>query len=179
MLSVSAAAVFEVRARGNAPQSTIATLLLHQQTAVSDVMSKHTMTFNALVVGDGFNCTQTLQLSTLPQKYSTQGPGKLACLEGQDVAYPTTAPGYIDDPTGYSDTRNGFGSRLPVTWQECAGACEMSGQCDSFAYNPYQQMCFLKKDGSTNTCTSQPQKCKNSQDEDFDCGTWQTYYKVG
>ncbi len=33
--------------------------------------------------------------------YNTDGIGTLLCDQGQDIAYPEGAPGFVYDPTGY------------------------------------------------------------------------------
>lgn len=49
-------------------------------------------------------CKPTQQLQGLNMRYTTHGPGTIACQEGRDVAYPPGAPGYQDDPTGHFNT---------------------------------------------------------------------------
>lgn len=48
------------------------------------------------------SCTAGPGVARLALGYRTEGPNQLACSEGTDVPYPITAPGYIEDPTGWS-----------------------------------------------------------------------------
>lgn len=43
-----------------------------------------------------------------------------------------------------SPLQGGFGSRVPVSLQQCALACQGAPGCDMFTYNSVQQGCFLK-----------------------------------
>ena len=55
----------------------------------------------SLLAGDGQStCTATAALSTLPSLYVTDGDAKIACTQGQNLAYPVGAPGFVYDPTG-------------------------------------------------------------------------------
>lgn len=40
--------------------------------------------------------------------------------------------------------QGGFGSRVPVSLEQCALACKGAPGCDMFTYNQVQQGCFLK-----------------------------------
>ena len=68
--------------------------------------------------GNGFNCSldEAVHRSML-QRYTTQGPGKIACQEGQDVVYPQAAPGYAYDPIGALE-------QSPATKASCKGVSE-------------------------------------------------------
>ncbi len=48
--------------------------------------------------------------------------------------------------------QNGLGSRTAVEPVGCMVACDAAPGCDSFAYNPAQQRCFLKTGASRRTC---------------------------
>ena len=56
-------------------------------------------------------------------QYSTHGPGTIACQEGTDVIYPSGAPGYQDDPTGYSNITAAGKVKLPMHIEHHAQAC--------------------------------------------------------
>ena len=75
--------------------------------------------------GDGrASCTANpAALAATTARYVTDGTGKLACSEGQDVAYPEGAPGFAYDPTG-GLSRPGVGGQ-PA---QVGGVCTLSGQ---------------------------------------------------
>ncbi|GAB4816952.1 hypothetical protein N2152v2_003998 [Parachlorella kessleri] len=120
--------------------------------------------------GNGFNCSQdeTAHRSML-QRYTTQGPGKIACQEGQDVVYPQAAPGYAYDPIGALE-------QSPATKASSRRTATAAG-CDSFAYNPEQRKCFLKSGASSTTCQAKPTTCTSARGNPYSCGTWQTYFQ--
>ena len=45
-------------------------------------------------------CEATAALSSLASLYVTDGAGRLACTQGQNLPYPVAAPGFVYDPTG-------------------------------------------------------------------------------
>lgn len=52
--------------------------------------------------GDGVGACESSQGQLqVPSNYTNAGIGSLACEQGEDVAYPEGAPGYLYDPTGY------------------------------------------------------------------------------
>lgn len=56
--------------------------------------------------GDGYSkCSPSTQIEQLGSAYYTLGASQLACPEGTDVPYPTTAPGYVHDPTGWTSSQ--------------------------------------------------------------------------
>lgn len=69
----------------------------------------------------------------------------LSCIStSEDVEYPVTAPGYVEDPTGYFPPHSAT-SRIPTSLTECKVACLMAGECTSFYFDPIQGQCILKK----------------------------------
>ncbi|KAI3438259.1 hypothetical protein D9Q98_000695 [Chlorella vulgaris] len=109
----------------------------------------------------------------------------------QDVPYPTTAPGWATDPSGFFGPN---GSRLNVTLFECKLACETAGPtvCTSFFFNALGQSCFLKKNecpvggvaSNVAQCsyrtyaagTANPVAPFTAQ---YTCGQGVTYYRTG
>ncbi len=71
--------------------------------------------------GDGKNscAADPAALSATAARYATDGTGKLACSEGQDVAYPEGAPGFAYDPTGGLN-RSGVGGQPAQVGRVCA-----------------------------------------------------------
>ena len=51
-------------------------------------------------VGDGATCDPMPALNALTGLYVTDGPSKIACTEGSNIAQPPGSPGWVDDPTG-------------------------------------------------------------------------------
>ena len=95
--------------------------------------------------GNGHLCIALpIALTRIEKAYYTKNT--LSCIStSQHVSYPTNAPGYVVDPTGYFPTV-GAGNRVSVTLTECKIACHMSDECTSFYFDPIQGSCFLKKD---------------------------------
>ncbi|GMH39935.1 hypothetical protein BSKO_07839 [Bryopsis sp. KO-2023] len=135
--------------------------------------------------GDGLQgCERNRDFDSLASMYSTQGRGFVACDEGQDVLYPVGAPGFIDDPTGSIDknqySKGQYGSRSMVSLLDCETACQMSVDCDSFAYNSNLKQCFLKKCPSKKMCRRKEVVCLTLRTkEEYSCGYWQTYFHRG
>ena len=108
--------------------------------------------------GDGKKCTPTSQLSKILGGYVTMGVGKIACVEGTDVKYPSHSPGWsYDELHALPRHKNspwigGVGSRVPVGPEQCMIACSSAENCDSFSYNAEQQRCFLKSGPSLDIC---------------------------
>ena len=50
--------------------------------------------------GDGKACSPTAELAAVQARYQTDGPGRLACAEGQGLAHPEGTPGFAYDVTG-------------------------------------------------------------------------------
>jgi len=73
------------------------------------------------VAGDGFKgCTPNAQLATLASMYVTDGPARIACTEGSNIAYPAAAPGWVDDPTGSVQSNPALAVNVPkLTAQTC------------------------------------------------------------
>lgn len=138
--------------------------------------------------GDGrASCTANpAALAATTARYVTDGTGKLACSEGQDVAYPEGAPGFAYDPTGGlsrpgvggQPAQGQFGSRLQVDPLACMLACDEAPSCTSFSYNPTQKKCFLKAGGARQTCQAAPTTCVSARGQPYSCGIWQTYFKT-
>ena len=60
-------------------------------------------------VGDGTTCAPVpATLLAVQQRYTTGGPGQLACSEGRNVTYPLAAPGYQYDPIGALNSEASF-----------------------------------------------------------------------
>ncbi|CAL5227333.1 g10275 [Coccomyxa viridis] len=136
--------------------------------------------------GNGTTCDPTPALDALAGAYVTDGPSKIACTEGSNIAQPPGSPGWVDDPTGSvqgsAAHAGGAGSVLPVSVQDCEVACEMAQpECTSFSYNPTLTACFLKQGGTRATCSSPNTPCyeanQNLQVQTFSCGSWQTYFR--
>ncbi len=94
--------------------------------------------------GNGKLCIALpISLTRIEKSYYTKDT--LSCIStSQNVPYPTNAPGYVVDPTGYFPVI-GAGNRVSVTLTECKIACSMSDECTSFYFDPIQGSCFLKK----------------------------------
>ena len=58
------------------------------------------MDLTSFLAGIGTTCTPTSALDALAGMYVTDGPSKIACTEGSNVAQPPGSPGWVDDPTG-------------------------------------------------------------------------------
>jgi len=58
-------------------------------------------------------------------------------------------------------------------------ACEVAPGCDSFAYNPVQEKCFLKSGAIRQTCRAVPTMCVSARGQSYSCGVWQTYFRTG
>ena len=75
---------------------------LHPLSSVADVHSCSPADSCCTTAGDGYSgCKATSQIESLASAYYTRGSNQLACDEGQNVTYPTTAPGYTLDPSGH------------------------------------------------------------------------------
>ena len=61
-------------------------------------------------------------------------------------------PSHPASCTTHPSLQNGLGSRTAVEPVGCMVACDTAPGCDSFAYNPAQQKCFLKTGASRRTC---------------------------
>lgn len=134
--------------------------------------------------GDGHDCIPTKKLESIFSNYFTPGHGKVSCDEGQDLAYPSQAPGWAYDVTDSLNRkkndvgRSSYGSRTPVHGPEdCMIACEMTHGCDSFSYSSDQRHCFLKSGASTKVCPKPDSLCVSVRGGTYPCGTWQTYFK--
>ncbi|KAG7675052.1 hypothetical protein Ndes2526B_g07900 [Nannochloris sp. 'desiccata'] len=113
--------------------------------------------------GNGKLCIALpISLTRIEKSYYTKNT--LSCIStSQDVPYPTTAPGYVVDPTGYFS--GNIGNRVAVTLTQCKIACTMADECTSFYFDLIQGSCFLKK----NECpyvSSDIQGCTNCGRED-------------
>ncbi|PRW59651.1 nitrilase 2 isoform A [Chlorella sorokiniana] len=114
-------------------------------------------------------------------------PKGQACDKGQDVPFPQNAVGWADDLTGVFDRneafKGGFGSRVPVTLEQCALACQGAPGCDMFTYNAVQQGCFLKTGQCPlrNNCQDPELICSSVNDLgqtiSVSCGTWSTWWR--
>ena len=62
------------------------------------------------------SCSPSVQIAELAAAYQTYGVDQLACPEGTDVLYPTSAPGFIDDPTGWSKKQVTFYPLAELFW---------------------------------------------------------------
>ncbi|KAL4423208.1 hypothetical protein ABPG77_000341, partial [Micractinium sp. CCAP 211/92] len=139
--------------------------------------------------GDGKTCTaDPAALQALTSLYWSEPQG-LACDAGDDVAWPTSAPGYIYDPLGSfaffrTDGAGAYGSRANVTLQECMVACQQAPDCESFVINEVLQQCFLKKAQCPeyDTCWGPEVLCNSTDDRggsfSFPCGYWASYYRL-
>ena len=56
--------------------------------------------FSTTFAGDGATCNPTPAVDALAGMYVTDGPSKIACTEGSNIAQPPGSPGWVDDPTG-------------------------------------------------------------------------------
>ena len=66
--------------------------------------------------GDGHtSCKATAALTALAVRYVTDGAGRLACAEGQSLAYPVAAPGFVYDPTGSTQASASHAVRTSYT----------------------------------------------------------------
>jgi mannan endo-1,4-beta-mannosidase len=134
--------------------------------------------------GDGKSCVASSDYTTLINEYTTLGPGKTACQEGQDVVYPFNAPGFADDVIDALERhtnslwKGGVGSRVHVTPEQCMIACSTAPGCDSFSYNPSQRRCFLKSGAMPEICETADTVCTSARGGDYSCGRWQTYFKA-
>ncbi|PSC76452.1 nitrilase 2 [Micractinium conductrix] len=139
--------------------------------------------------GDGNTCKPDPEaLQALEALYWNQPQG-LACDAGMDVAWPSTAPGYLYDPlgsfaVGRPDGAGSFGSRANVTLEMCRVACQAAPDCEGFVINEVLQQCFLKREQcpSANFCWGQEVLCNSTNDRgglfSFPCGHWMSYYRL-
>jgi mannan endo-1,4-beta-mannosidase len=130
----------------------------HPDAVCTDLDGSFTCTCPLGYIGNGFDCTPSLELSTIAVRYFTFGEGQLACDEGRDVPWPAFAPGFAYDLTlesnvaksGQAKEDEVLGSRAAVDPLRCVLACEMAAGCDSFSFNSLQKKCFLKAGASSN-----------------------------
>lgn len=136
-----------------------------ENASCANVVGSFTCSCYAGYAGGGTSqspCVPTPRLQQIESDFATAGKGQVACSEGENLVYPKNAPGWAPDPTGgllrmpNSPWKHGFGSRVPVTPLQCMIACSMTPECDSFAYNPEQERCFLKTGASLDVC---PVRC--------------------
>ncbi|DBA99225.1 hypothetical protein WJX82_007713 [Trebouxia sp. C0006] len=135
--------------------------------------------------GDGaLNCTTSNQLLMMKSDYNTDGIGTLLCDQGQDIAYPEGAPGFVYDPTGYLLTlpgrQDGGGSAAAVDLIGCQQACELAQpECDAIVYNSVLQACFLKSGPSGESCQATSTACGSEQinQPQAACAAWTMYYR--
>lgn len=84
----------------------------------------------------GKSCTTPdPMLGRLSTAYETDGPGLVACDEGQNIVYPETAPGYLYDPTRSRDKNPALSVSLASLKLSALHRC---GKADAMSANTYQ-----------------------------------------
>lgn len=146
-----------------------------------DQVGSFTCTCPAGFQGNGHTCKRNdAELDEIFHAFQSQGPGQMACNQGEQIHFRPGYPGYMYDGTVEQEKQPVLyeSSTQDITERECMIACRMADECNAFTYDILQSKCFLHniREQSIDICPQPPTYCVAIRGKPYECSFLETYF---